>query len=152
MEIIVINDGSSDRTGEVARTLPVTLIEHETNRGYGASLKDGLQRAKGEYILIADADGTYPLADIPRLAADIPTFDMVIGARTGDLVKIPFLRRLGKWILTQLAEYLSRQKIPDLNSGFRIFRKDVAMRFFAMYPDGFSFTTTITLAMLTNRC
>jgi len=151
MEIIVINDGSSDRTGEVARTLPVTLIEHETNRGYGASLKDGLQRAKGEYILIADADGTYPLADIPRLAADIATFDMVIGARTGDLVKIPFLRRLGKWILTQLAEYLSRQKIPDLNSGFRIFRKDVAMRFFAMYPDGFSFTTTITLAMLTNH-
>jgi len=151
MEIIVINDGSSDRTGEVARTLPVILIEHETNRGYGASLKDGLQRAKGEYILIADADGTYPLADIPRLAADIPTFDMVIGARTGDLVKIPFLRRLGKWILTQLAEYLSRQRIPDLNSGFRIFRKDVAMRFFAMYPDGFSFTTTITLAMLTNH-
>src|SRR5205814_4113920 len=89
--------------------------------------------------------GTYPLADIPRLAADIPTFDMVIGARTGELVRIPFLRRLGKWILTQLAEYLSRQRIPDLNSGFRIFRKDVAMRFFAMYPDGFSFTTTITL-------
>src|SRR6266571_533066 len=88
MEIIVINDGSRDRTGEIARTLPVTLIEHETNRGYGASLKDGLQRAKGECILIADADGTYPLADIPRLAADIPTFDMVIGARTGDLVKI----------------------------------------------------------------
>src|SRR5260370_19853857 len=151
MEIIVINDGSSDRSGEVARTLPVSLIEHESKRGYGASLKDGLQRAKGKYILIADADGTYPLANIPRLAADIPTFDMVIGARTGDLVKIPLLRRLGKWILTQLADYLSRQKIPDLTSGFRIFRKDVAMRFFAMYPDGFSFTTTITLAMLTNH-
>src|SRR6202011_4551681 len=96
MEIIVINDGSRDRTGEVARTLPVTLIEHETNRGYGASLKDGLQQAKGEFILIADADGTYPLEDIPRLAADIPTFDRVIGARTGDLAKIPFLRRLAK--------------------------------------------------------
>ena len=151
MEIIVINDGSRDRTGDVARGLSVTLIEHETNQGYGASLKDGLRRAKGEFILIADADGTYPLEDIPRLAADITTLDMVIGARTGDLVKIPLLRRLGKWIITQLAEYLSRQKIPDLNSGFRIFRKDVAMRFFAMYPDGFSFTTTITLAMLTNH-
>ena len=96
MEIIVINDGSRDRTGEVARALSVTLIEHETNQGYGASLKEGLQRANGEFILIADADGTYPLADIPRLAADITAFDMVIGARTGDIVKIPFLRRLGK--------------------------------------------------------
>src|SRR5207302_2650704 len=65
--------------------------------------------------------------------------------------KIPFSRRIGKWIITQLAEYLSRTKIPDLNSGFRIFRKDVALRFIAMYPDGFSFTTTITLAMLTNH-
>src|SRR5437879_12821059 len=98
-------------------------------------------------MLIADADGTYPLADIPRLAADIPTFDMVIGARTGDLVKIPFLRRLGKWILTQLAEYLSRQRIPDLTCGSRIFRRDVAMRFFGIYLDGFSFTTTITVEL-----
>ena len=76
---------------------------------------------------------------------------MVIGARTGELVHIPVLRRIGKWIITQLAEYLSRTKIPDLNSGFRIFRKDIALRFLAMYPDGFSFTTTITLAMLTNH-
>jgi len=151
MEIIVINDGSDDRTGEIARTLQVTLIEHDTNRGYGASLKDGLSQAKGELILIADADGTYPLEDIPRLAADMGTFDMVIGARTGDLVQIPILRRIGKWIITQLAEYLSRTKIPDLNSGLRIFRKEVAQRFLAMYPDGFSFTTTITLAMLTNH-
>jgi glycosyltransferase involved in cell wall biosynthesis len=151
MEIIVINDGSHDRTGEIARTLPVTLIEHEISRGYGASLKDGLRRASGEFVLIADADGTYPLEDIPRLVADVTEFDMVIGARTGELVRIPLLRRLGKWIITQLAEYLSRQKIPDLNSGFRIFRKDVALRFLAMYPDGFSFTTTITLAMLTNH-
>ena len=151
MEIIVINDGSNDRTGEIARTLPVTLIEHETSRGYGASLKDGLRQAKGEMILIADADGTYPLEEIPRLAANMNGFDMIIAARTGELVKIPFSRRIGKWIITQLAEYLSRTKIPDLNSGFRIFRKDVALRFIAMYPDGFSFTTTITLAMLTNH-
>jgi glycosyltransferase involved in cell wall biosynthesis len=151
MEIIVINDGSRDRTGEIARTLPVTLLEHEITRGYGASLKDGLRRAKGELIMIADADGTYPLEDIPRLVAEMDEFDMVIGARTGDRVTIPFLRRLGKWIITQLAEYLSRQRIPDLNSGFRIFRREIALRFVPMYPDGFSFTTTITLAMLTNH-
>jgi len=151
MEIIVIDDGSRDRTREIARKLPVTLIEHETTRGYGASLKDALRMAKGDLVLIADADGTYPLEDIPRLAAEMDGYDMLIGARTGELVHIPLSRRIGKWIITQLAQYLSRQRIPDLNSGFRIFRKDVALRFLNMYPDGFSFTTTITLAMLTNH-
>ena len=150
MEIVVINDGSTDGTSEIARTLPVTLIEHERNRGYGAALKSGLQRALHDYIVIADADGTYPLEDLPRLAVDAPHFDMVVRARTGDVVHIPPLRRPGKWLITRLAEYLSGQRIPDLNSGFRIFRKEVALRFLSLYPDGFSFTTTITLAMLTN--
>lgn len=151
LEIVVINDGSSDKTGEIARGLPVTLIEHERNRGYGAALKSGLQAAKHEYILITDADGTYPLEDIPKLAVDARDYDMVVGARTGEEVHIPLLRRPAKWMITRLAEYLSGRKIPDLNSGMRIFRKDAALRFLTLYPDGFSFTTTITLAMLTNH-
>ncbi len=151
LEIIVINDGSKDRTGEIARTLPVTLIEHEINTGYGSGLKDGLQAAKHEYIMIADADGTYPLEDTPRLLEDIEKYAMIVGARTGAIVQVPLVRRPAKWMITRLAEYLSQRKIPDLNSGFRIFRKDVALRFLSLYPDGFSFTTTITLAMLTNH-
>ena len=148
MEIIVINDGSRDRTSDIARALPVTLIEHEITRGYGASLKEGLLRAKGDLILISDADGTYPLHDIPRLAAEATSFDMVVGARTGEIVRIPFLRRTGKWIITQIAQYLSRQTIPDLNSGFRIFRRDIALRFVPIYPDGFSFTTRSSIRNL----
>ena len=151
MEIVVINDGSRDRTGEIARTLPVTLIEHPVNRGYGAGLKSGMARAKHPYILIADADGTYPLDEIPRLMADAADYDMVVGARTGAVVQIPLIRRPAKWMITRLAQYLSQQEIPDLNSGLRVFRKEVAMRFLSLYPDGFSFTTTITLAMLTNH-
>lgn len=150
-EIVVINDGSTDRTGEIARSLPVTLVEHHTNQGYGAALKDGMRVARHDYLLITDADGTYPLADIPRLLAEATSHDMVVGARTGAIVQVPLLRKPGKWIITRLAEYLSGQKIPDLNSGFRIFRKDVALRYLSLYPDGFSFTTTITLAMLTNH-
>jgi glycosyltransferase involved in cell wall biosynthesis len=150
-EILVVNDGSKDRTGEIARKLPVSLIEHEKNRGYGAALKTGLKAAKHDYILITDADGTYPLEDIPKLAALASENDMVVGARTGQKVAIPLMRRPAKWMITQLANYLSGMKIPDLNSGMRIFRKEVAMKFFSLYPDGFSFTTTITLAMLTNH-
>ena len=127
LEIVVINDGSSDRTGEIARELPVTLIEHGVNRGYGAALKTGLQRARFEYILIADADGTYPLEEIPRLMADASAYDMVVGARTGEVVEVPLIRRPAKWIITRLAEYLSQQTIPDLNSGLRVFRKEVAL-------------------------
>lgn len=150
-EIVVINDGSTDSTKEIAQKLPITYLEHPHNLGYGAALKTGLRHSKHEIIIIADADGTYPLEDIPKLAAEISQYDMVVGARTGKIVEIPLIRRPAKWMITRLAQYLSQQKIPDLNSGLRVFRREVALRFLPLYPDGFSFTTTITLAMLTNH-
>lgn len=150
-EIIVINDGSADGTAQVVKCFEnVRLVEHETNRGYGASLKTGIRHATHNLILIADADGTYPIESIPQLLERMVDSDMVVGARIGQQVSVPLLRRPAKWLLGKLARYLAQRDIPDLNSGLRIFRRELAERFLPLFPDGFSFTITITMAALTN--
>jgi len=149
-ELIVVNDASTDGTGVVLARHGVRVIEHEINRGYGASLKDGIRAARHEYILITDADGTYPPESIPELLRQAPECRMAVGARTGKQVAIPFHRRLPKALLRWMANYLAGMRIPDLNSGLRIFSRESALRFFNILPDGFSFTTTITLAFLSN--
>jgi glycosyltransferase involved in cell wall biosynthesis len=148
-EVIVVDDGSLDRTAEVAAQHPsVRVIRHDVNRGYGVSLKTGIRNANSPVICITDADGTYPNDRIPELMSHLPTYDMVVGARTGANVAIPLIRRPAKMVLNLLANLLTGQRIPDLNSGLRVFKKDVAERFMHLYPSGFSFTTTITLALL----
>jgi glycosyltransferase involved in cell wall biosynthesis len=149
-EIFVIDDGSRDETAERARKKDCTVLSFPMNRGYGASLKSGIRASRYGYIAITDADGTYPIHELARLAAEHEGFDMVVGARTGAHVKIPFIRRPAKWMVNQLANYLSGYKIPDLNSGLRIFRRELAERFFGLFPEGFSFTTTITVSALVN--
>ena len=146
-EILVIDDGSDDGTAE---QIPdsIRVVRHDRNRGYGAALKTGLIHAEGERVVILDADLTYPPDRIPEMLEHLENQDMVVGSRTGTTVHIPLIRRPAKWVLTQLATLVAGQKIPDMNSGLRAFRKDLAMKYFHLFPDGFSFTTTITLASL----
>lgn len=150
-EIIVVDDGSTDETPSILKKIQgIELIVNDENRGYGAALKRGIKKSRGNIIIITDADGTYPNKDIPRLLEYADQYDMVVGARTGKNVKIPLYRRPAKWFLTKLANYLSESKIPDLNSGMRTFKRDTILQFFNILPSGFSFTTTITLAYLNN--
>jgi len=149
-EIIVVDDGSRDGTAAEADSTGVRVLQRAKNRGYGAALKLGVQRARYGYILITDADGTYPVDAIPLLLAAAEENAMVVGARTGEDVAIPLIRRPAKAFIRGLASYLSGERIPDLNSGLRIMRKDLVQRYRHLLPDGFSFTTTITLASICN--
>jgi glycosyltransferase involved in cell wall biosynthesis len=149
-EILVVDDGSTDGTAEAAATTGVRVLRRVENRGYGASLKLGVEAARYEWILITDADGTYPASAIPALLDHATRHEMVVGARTGEHVKIPLVRRPAKWFLGWLASYLAAKKLPDINSGLRLMRKSLIQRYTHLLPDGFSFTTTITLAAACN--
>jgi glycosyltransferase involved in cell wall biosynthesis len=151
-EVIVVDDGSTDNTTAYVDQRQNRLLRHSSNRGYGAALKTGIRHAHYELIAITDADGTYPNHRIPCLL-DVLTSnecDMVVGARTGEQVTIPPARRPAKWAITRLAEFVVGQPIPDLNSGLRVFQRDTIQKFLDLLPSGFSFTATITLAMLSN--
>lgn len=147
-DVVVVDDGSTDNTALEAELHGARVIRQEENGGYGAALKRGINATRSEFVVITDADGTYPPEQISALLSHAERQDMVVGARARTDVSIPVIRRPAKRFLGWLASYLSGHHIPDLNSGLRVMRRSVLMQFLHLLPSGFSFTSTITLSML----
>src|SRR4030042_2412785 len=146
-EIIVIDDASTDKTREILSKIDgITLINHPYNKGYGASLKAGIKRAKFNNLLFFDADGQHKVEHISELLKYIDDYDLITGVRIG--YKGPLIRQPGKKILTWLTNYLRQQKIPDINCGFRIVKKEPISRFSHLLCNGLSFSTTTLLVFI----
>lgn len=144
-EVIVVDDGSTDETAKVADQNGAKVIIHPYNRGYGSSLKTGIAAASGNFVVIMDSDGQHDPGDIPRLLEHIDDYDVVIGERVKGSHHL-WTRRPGKWLLGKIANFLTGRKIPDINSGLRAYRKNLLLKLIHLMPDGFSFSTTSTVA------
>ena len=149
-EVIVVDDGSTDNTGNILGDFNIRLIRHETNKGYGASLKTGIKAATNDVIITIDSDGEHSVDDVEMLILNMGSFDMVVGKRS-KMPKDVLWKMIGKYVLRVVAGLSSGVKIPDINSGLRIFRKRVIGGYFEFFPDSFSFHTTSTLAFIFNN-
>lgn len=155
-EIVIVDDGSNDLTKEKLESFRnkrhVNLIKHEKNYGYGKALKTGIVNSKTDIIFITDIDGTYPNNEILVFYKKFleKKCDMLVGERDAKSANIPLVRKPPKLIINKLANYLVNYDIPDLNSGFRIFKKSLYEKHKNLLPDGFSFTSTITLAFISD--
>jgi len=148
-QIILVDDASTDSTQLIAQShREVTVLKNPTNIGYGGSIKRALLEARYDYILIIDADGTYPAEEIKKLLPFSQDFDMVIGARVGKHYRGSIFKAISRKVFYVLVKYVTGEKIPDVNSGLRIFKKDKIMKFYDRLCSGFSFTTTITIALI----
>ena len=146
-EVIVVDDGSSDNTAAIVEKYPVTLVRHLVNKGYGASLKTGIRRARADKIITMDSDGQHSAADVEKILQKLGGADMVIGERAPDSFQVQN-RKFGKWIIRVVGECLVEQKLPDFNSGLRGFDRRIMRSLLHTMPNGFSFSTTSTLAFL----
>lgn len=148
-EIVVVDDGSDDRTGEIAKQAGAKVVRHPAPGGYGRSIKDGVRAASNDLIVITDADGTYPTDRIPAFVAEMDKgFDMVVGARHGRHYRGTFLKMPARIIFKWLVEFTTGRRIPDINSGLRAFRKSTVLMYEGDLCNTFSFTTTLTLIYL----
>jgi len=150
-EVIVVDDGSTDDCCQACQAFPeVIVLRHETNRGTGAARTTGTRAARGELLLMTDADGTYPAERIPDLVAALESCDMVIGARAREMGTMKWLRTLAKEFIRRLASYMTQTKIPDLNSGLRGMRRELVLRYLHILPTTHSWVSTITMAFLSD--
>ncbi|MCE9606328.1 MAG: glycosyltransferase family 2 protein [Planctomycetia bacterium] len=156
-EILVVDDASTDRTAAYAERFaagcircPVRVIRRPENRGAGAARKIGVREARGDVVVMLDADGSYPAHAIRDLLKYFPEYDQVNGARTSEQGTWPWLRMPAKWFIRKLACYLTGRNIPDLNTGLKAFKREAMLPWLWAVPDGFSCVTTMTLAFLTN--
>ncbi len=150
-EILVVDDGSTDDSGDLcgARS-DIVLVTHGQNRGPGAARTTGIRRAKGRYVVMIDADGTYPVDAIPTMLRMLDDCDMVIGAREREMGTLKWIRSAAKNFIKGLASYLTRTDIPDLNSGLRAMKRNLVRQFLPILPTTHSWVSTITLAFLSN--
>ncbi len=149
-EILVVDDASKDRTAQIAGSKGARLHQHVMQKGSGAARRTGVLHARGEIIVVLDADGTYSPQDIPAMLALFPKYDQVNGARTSEKGTLKLLRTPAKYLIRKLACYLSNTDIPDLNTGLKAFKRDVMLQYLWVIPNGFSCVTTMTLAFLCN--
>lgn len=146
-EIIVVNDGSQDRTAEIVQQYDgIRLVNHPYNIGNGAAVKSGIRAATGTHILLMDGDGQHPPSVIPSLLEPLAHYDMVVGARTR-ASNSAASRDLANRVFNIYASYIVGRAVPDLTSGFRVLRADIARSFLYLLPNGYSYPTTLTIAL-----
>lgn len=145
-EVLVVDDGSRDRTAEVAAAAGARVVRHPYNKGNGAAVKTGIRAARGELVLLMDADGQHDPDDVLRVLEPLDLHDLVVGARSSR--DQTATRALGNWVFTRLASWLTGRPIPDLTSGFRAARRERLLEILHLLPNGFSYPTTSCLALL----
>lgn len=145
--ILVINDGSTDNTEEILKKINVAFISHKTNKGYGASLKTGIKNTKSEYVAIYDGDGQHLPSELVKLMNEINDYDMIVGARNSESFQVSN-RKWGKKLIKFVVNKITDFDVPDFNSGLRIFKRELILKYLHLMPDGFSFSTTSTVTFL----
>ncbi|MFO8056747.1 MAG: glycosyltransferase family 2 protein [bacterium] len=151
-EIVAVDDASTDGSSDIlsrrADAGDIRLIRHQENQGYGAALKTGIREARSGTVMIIDGDGSYPASHFDEFISYGSEYDMVVGARGSGVMEEPLLRTWVKSFILRLLRFLGDMQVPDLNSGLRLMKRDQVMRYFHLLPDGISFTSTITLVLL----
>lgn len=145
--VIVVDDGSTDRTASAAESSGASVIRHLVTRGYGAAVKSGILACKEDFVLTLDGDGQHRTSDVNRIMANAGKYDLVSGHRARWLHS-SFWRLPGKWLLRRISIYITKQPIPDLNCGLRLYRRETILKYLSLCSDGYSFTATSLMILM----